>query len=166
MTKKRNKDPIKEAFVVHTLPMRRSSAWKALPDHARRVLARLEDEHMTHGGAANGRLCCTYKDFEAAGVPYKAIATAIRQCVALGFVEITHQGTPSNSEFRNPSRYRLTYLYGRKVMVDGVPTSLRTDDWKGLTTAGQAIAALAAVTEMKSVPHVRRATTRKVRAAA
>lgn len=66
---------------------------------------------MLHAGAMNGRLYCTYRDFEAAGLPYKAIATAIRQCVALGFVEITHQGTPSISEVRNPSRYRLTYLY-------------------------------------------------------
>lgn len=111
MSRRRKQDKPRDSFVVHSLVMRQSAAWRALPDHARRVLDRLEQEHMLHAGAMNGRLYCTYRDFEAAGLPYKAIATAIRQCVALGFVEITHQGTPSISEVRNPSRYRLTYVY-------------------------------------------------------
>jgi hypothetical protein len=38
------------AFIGHTLEMRRSPAWRALPDTARRVLDRLEVEHMEHAG--------------------------------------------------------------------------------------------------------------------
>ena len=112
---------------------------------------------MSHGGAMNGRLACTYRDFEAAGVPYKAIATAIRQCVALGFLEITHQGTPSISLHRNPSRYRLTYVYGREKLVDGTPMPQRTDEWNKIETEGEAIAALKAIEGLKSAQHVRRA---------
>lgn len=74
---RRKRERIGEAFVYHRLSMRRSPAWKVLPDHARRVMAALEDEHMTHGGAQNGALICTYVDIQNAGVPRKAIPLAL-----------------------------------------------------------------------------------------
>jgi hypothetical protein len=82
---KRKRNSILEAFVTHPLSLRLSPAWQALPNNARRILDRLEVEHMQHGGADNGHLPCTYADFEKAGVRRKSIALAIRQCVALGF---------------------------------------------------------------------------------
>ncbi|CAN7679737.1 hypothetical protein LJR090_001807 [Bosea sp. LjRoot90] len=121
---------------------------------------------MAHGGGMNGRLPCTYRDFEAAGVPYKAIAAAIRQCVALGFLEITHQGTPSISQYRNPSRYRVTYVFGREKLVDGTPLPQRTDEWKRIETDEQAAAALESVRDLKSDLHVRRAGLAKAKRAA
>lgn len=158
MSKRRKHDQPRDSFVVHSLAMRQSPAWKALPNHARRVLDRLEVEHMQHAGAENGALVCTYSDFEAAQIPYKAIAPAIRQCVALGFVEITHQGTPSVSEFRNPSKYRLTYVYGRqRKLADGTLTPQRTDEWRKIESDAQAISALESVAGVKSAQHVRRA---------
>jgi hypothetical protein len=42
----RKRSAIAGAFVAHSLEMRSSPAWMALPDNARRVLDRLELEHM------------------------------------------------------------------------------------------------------------------------
>ncbi len=165
MTKKAKKDRIKEAFVTHTLAMRRSPAWCVLPNHARRFLSCLEDEHMAHGGAQNGKLQATYEQLEAKGIPKKAIALAIRQCEALGFVEVMHRGSPSLSVYRDPSRYRLTYVYGRHVMQFGEHVSLRTDEWKSLATLEDAFAALEGAAQVKSEKHVRRAHARLRRAA-
>ncbi len=151
------RERIGEAFVLHRLSMRRSPAWKVLPDHARRVMAAIEDEHMAHGGAQNGALACTYVDFEAAGVPRKAIALALRQLEALGFIRVVERGRPSISEYRSPSRYQLTYVFGRSVMRDGQATSLRTDDWVRISTLEEARAALEAAAALRSAEHVRRA---------
>jgi hypothetical protein len=103
-----------EAFVAHPLELRRSPAWRALPNNARRVLDRLEVEHMEHGGAENGSLKCPYSDFAAAGLRRPSIALALRQCVALGFLAISQQGSRAISNWRSPSQYRLTYLVGRR----------------------------------------------------
>jgi len=65
---KRPKFNINGPFVSHALEMRRSPAWLYLSDTARRVLDRLEVEHMEHGGAESGSLICTYKDFEKVGI--------------------------------------------------------------------------------------------------
>mgnify|MGYP000856650200 CR=1 FL=1 len=153
----KGKDRIQESFISHTLAMRSSVAWARLPDHARRVLDRLELEHMRHRGGLNGRLPCTHDDFEAVGVPHKAVARAIRQCVTLGFVAITQQGTPSRSIYRNPTLYRLTYVYGRAKLRNGEAGPERSDDWRAIKTDADADAALAKADAMKSVDHVKRA---------
>lgn len=97
-------------FIAHRVEMLESPAWAALSFAARRILDRLEIEHAHHGGKDNGNLPCTYDDFERFGVRRKSIAPAIRQLVECGFVEITRKGSGGNAEFRQPSRYRLTYL--------------------------------------------------------
>lgn len=112
MSKRRKGNSIAGAFIAHPIALRESSAWRALPDNARRVLDRLELEHCRHGGAANGALTCTYSDFIAAGIRRQSVALAIRQCVALGFLEITRRGRRSGQEYRTPSLYRLTYILG------------------------------------------------------
>ena len=119
---RRKNNQLSGQFVAHSRELRESPAWRALPDNARRILDRLEVEHMRHGGAENGALPCTYSDFVAAGVRRASVSLAIRQCVALGFLEVTHRGGRSNAEYRNPSRYRLTYLNGRAQAPFG-PTS-------------------------------------------
>src|SRR3954449_10496727 len=111
---RRHRRSFGEAFVVHPLELRRSPAWRALPNNARRVLDRLEVEHMEHGGAENGSLKCPYSDFAAAGLRRPSIALALRQCVALGFLAISQQGSRAISKWRSPSQYRLTYLVGRR----------------------------------------------------
>ena len=124
-------------FILHTLEMRQSPAWVCLPDNARRVLDRLEVEHACHGGAENGKLVCTYSDFAKAGIRRASIALAVRQCVALGFLEVRVQGARSISNERWPSRYRLTYVLG----VKGSPDP--THDWRRFETVEGAHAAAA-----------------------
>jgi hypothetical protein len=65
-----------------------------------------------------------------------SVSLAIRQCVALGFIEITRRGGRSISDVRRPSLYRLTYVFGRRDQ------SGPTDEWKRITKQEQAEAAL------------------------
>lgn len=122
------KGSINGNFVAHPCALRESPAWRALPDNARRVLDRLELEHMRHGGAENGHLKCTYSDFVLAGLRRASVSLAIRQCVALGFLKITKRGGRSISDVRSPSQYFLTYLPGWKRSLQP------TDDWKLITS--------------------------------
>lgn len=112
-------------FVAHRVAMLESAAWARLTFAARRVLDRLEIEHAHHGGKENGNLVCTYRDFELFGVRRPSIAAAIRLLVEVGLVEVTHTGRGGNAEFRDPSRYRLTYLN----TVKQAPT----DEWEKYT---------------------------------
>jgi len=115
-------------FIAHTRAMRESAAWRALPDNARRVLDRLELEHMAHGGAANGKLVCTYTDFAKWGIRRRSIPLAIRQAVALGFLEVTRRGYITSGDFKAPSTYRLTYVFGADSRLDGSPTN----EWEAI----------------------------------
>lgn len=121
-----------QAFIAHTVEMRRSIAWRFLPDNARRLIDRIELEHMEHGGSENGRLVITYDDFERAGLRRKSVPLAIRQAVALGFLEVTMQGGRAAGKARAPSTYRLTYIVGTKRSAQ------RTDDWKRIKAPEEA----------------------------
>lgn len=136
MSRRKKKAIHDVAWVSHSLTMRRSEAWRALPDNARRLLDRLELEHMEHGGAENGFLKCTYTAFAAAGIRRPSIALAIRQCEALGFVRVTKRGGRSISDNRWPSEYFVTYLNGRGRSLE------RSDDWKRISTKEDANRAL------------------------
>jgi hypothetical protein len=52
----------------------------------------------------------TYRNFEDAGVRRHSVASALRELVALGFIEVTRKGYGGAAEVRAPSLYRLTYL--------------------------------------------------------
>jgi hypothetical protein len=106
MAKRRNIDLCDGPFVTHSLKMRESPAWRSLSNNARRVLDRLEVEHMKHGGAENGNLVCTYDDFERAGIKRRSVSSAIRGCVDFGFLQITLQGGLTISDIKRPSHYR------------------------------------------------------------
>jgi len=117
---------IEGQFIAHRIEMLESSAWASLTFAARRILDRLEIEHAHHGGKENGNLPCTYDDFERFGVRRASVAAGIRLLVAGGFVEVTHSGRGGNGEFRDPARYRLTYL--------NTPKANPTDEWRKITT--------------------------------
>jgi len=89
--------------------MLRSPAWCVLSLSARRVLDRVEIELADHGGTDNGKLPVTYDDFVRYGLDRHAIGPAMREAVALGFLEITEAGRAGNAEFRKPNLFRLTY---------------------------------------------------------
>jgi hypothetical protein len=98
-------------------------------------LDRLEIELADHGGKDNGRLPCTFADFERYGIDRHAIAPAIREVVALGFVEVTEAGRAGNAEFRKPNLFRLTYR----------PTKYApTEEWSKITEEEAFIIARAA----------------------
>jgi hypothetical protein len=122
---------INGAFVPHLRDMLASPAWRALSLSGHRVLDRLEIEHMRHAGKDNGKLPVTFADLVTHGIGDRnAIAPAIRECVALGFIEVTQRGRSGNGTFRKPNRFRLTYL----------PTegAAPTHDWHALKTDNDA----------------------------
>jgi hypothetical protein len=133
---RRHKLNLTGPFVLHSLEMRESPAWRALSDNARRILDRVEVEHMGHGGAENGKLICTYDDFCKAGIRRNSISRAIRECVALGFLEITVLGGLKRADIRRPSNYRLTYVNGRGKSPDP------THDWRKIATSEHAAEAI------------------------
>ena len=100
---------------------------------AKRILERLEIELFHHGGKPeeNGKLPCTYEHFEEYGVHADAIAPAIREAVALGFVEITRPGCAGNAGYRQPTLYRLTYRHSGSHRET-------TDEWRQIKTIEEA----------------------------
>ncbi len=113
---------IQGQFAARTIDMLESPAFRVLSLSARRVLDRLEIELAHHGGQDNGKLPCTYQHFHEYGIHRHAIGPGIRECVALGFIEITERGRAGNAEFRTPNLFRLTY---KPTRVEGP-----TDDWR------------------------------------
>ena len=117
-------------FVAHRIDMLHSPAWRALSLSAHRLLDRIEIELMGHGGADNGKLPVCYDDFEKYGIHRHAIRPAIRETVALGFLEITEQGRAGNADFRRPNLFRLTYPH--------TTTAAPTDEWQRIKTDNDA----------------------------
>ena len=130
MNKRRN--AISEQFVPHMISMLESPAFRVLSRAAHMVLARIEIEHMLHGGVENGHLPVTYDDFVKYGIHRHAIAPAIRELEALGFIEITQRGRAGNREFHSPSKYRLTYRNAKGETGDG------THEWRWVESLEQA----------------------------
>jgi len=124
--------------------MLRSPAYCILSLSARRILDRLEIELADHGGTDNGRLPVTYQDFESYGLHRQAIYPAIQEVVALGFVEVTEQGVAGSTEYRRPSKYRLTYRHAKGLPGDG------THEWMKVSEADAPILAAAARTAKPS----------------
>jgi len=122
---------IQGQFIAHRLDMLESESWASLSLVARRILDRLEIEHAHHGGRENGKLPCTFDDFEAFGIRRKSIAPGIAELVEAGFLEITERGKGGRvGTFRRPSLYRLTYL--------PTPKAAPTDNWCSSTSAAGA----------------------------
>jgi hypothetical protein len=113
-------------FAARTIEMLESPAYRVLSLSARRVIDRIEIELAHHGGMDNGKLPVTFEQFQDYGIDRHAIAPAIRESVALGFVEVPEPGRAGNREFRRPNQFRLTY----KPVGRAAPT----DEWKRFGT--------------------------------
>ena len=105
MAKKRNGTA--ENWISYPRSLVESPALRVLSRGAILVMRRIELEHMTHGGAENGNLQVTQRQFEEWGVHRDAIGPAIREITALGFakVERGHAGVGGHGV---PNRFRLT----------------------------------------------------------
>jgi hypothetical protein len=127
---------IQGQFAPRLIDMLRSPAYRTLSLSEHRILARLEIELADHGGKDNGRLPCTFDDFERYGLRRKSIAAALRTLEALGFIKITEAGRGGNGEWRRPNCFQLTY---RNVHDLGP-----TDDWQKIASIEQAEAVASA----------------------
>lgn len=107
-------------FVAHTREMLESTAWRSLGINARRVLDRIEVEHLAHAGTENGSLPVTHADFIAAGVSRNQVTKAIREAHEAGFIDYRRGGRYGGE--KRPSMFRLTYL--------GTPDWPPTNEWK------------------------------------
>jgi hypothetical protein len=121
----RRHKPAIPSFSMRTIEMMKSPSFKVLSRAGRQVLDRIEIEHAHHGGKDNGSLPVTFDQFEEYGVHRHAIAPAIREDTALGFVEVTQEGRAGNAEWRRPTLFRLTYR--------DTPDLKATNDWRKIT---------------------------------
>jgi len=128
-----SKQTIGGVFSWRLVEMQESPAYRVLSLSARRVMDRLEIELKRHGGKAeeNGRLPCTYDHFEEYGVNRQAIAPAIRELVALGFVEVTRKGSAGNEKHREAALFLLTYRHAGSDKRIG-------DGWRRIKTVEEA----------------------------
>jgi hypothetical protein len=125
------KKTISGQFAWRLVEMQESPAYRVLSLSAHRVLDRLEIELGRHGGNDNGKLPSTFDDFEKYGIHRHAIGPAVREVVALGFVEITQEGRAGNAEWRRPSLYRLTYRHQ--------DITNPTDEWRKIEATEDAL---------------------------
>ena len=130
MSRARRRTTIGGQFAWRLIEMLESPAYRVLSLSGRRILDRLEIELAHHGGDGNGRLATTYEHFEEYGMDRDCIAPAIRECVALGFLEVTEQGRAGNREHRRPNRFRLTYR--------PMARANSTDEWRKIDTVEEA----------------------------
>lgn len=128
--RKGKRESIPGQFAWRLTEMLESPAYRALSLSAHRVLARLEIEIAHHGGKDNGRLPCTFDQLHEYGVHRDAIAPAIRETVALGFVEVTEAGRAGNAAWRRPTLFRLTYRHTQKIEP--------TNEWRKIETVADA----------------------------
>lgn len=113
-------------FVPHRAAMLKSLAWSELGLCARRILDRLEIEHLDHGGKENGQLEVSYQQFEDFGIGRRHLIRALHELKAHGFIRST-RGKPAKGQFRAPNLYSITYL--------PIGNAAPTDDWKRFKTA-------------------------------
>lgn len=119
-------------FAPRLIELLASPPYRVLSLSAHRVLDRIEIELGNHGGTENGHLPVTFDNFVVYGIHRHSIAKAIRELVALGFVEITEHGRAGNAEYRSPNKFRLTY----RPTKYGEPTH----EWRRITSLDAAIA--------------------------
>lgn len=136
--KRRRRTTIGAQFSPRRIDMLESPAYRVLSLSAHRVIDRIAIELMHHGGADNGRLPVTYDDFERYGIHRHAIAPAIREAAALGFIEITEAGRAGNAEWRRPHLFRLTFARSDSDRNDG------THEWMKISEEDAPLIAAAA----------------------
>jgi hypothetical protein len=129
-TVRRNK--IATQFAWQSIEMLESPAHRVLSLSARRVIDRIHIEHAHHGGQDNGKLPVTHRDFHEYGIHWDAIAPAIREAAALGFIRITQVGRAGNGEFRIPNQFALTHLPTERGQAPA------TEDWRRIKDVEEA----------------------------
>jgi hypothetical protein len=107
-TSRRQRLKLEGQWIPHSVALIRVFCGLSLT--ARRILDLLEIEHCRRGGRENGKLVCTYDNFENSGVDRTRIREALDELIAAGLIEITRLGRRAYADLRAPTLYRLTYL--------------------------------------------------------
>jgi hypothetical protein len=125
-----------ETFVMIRLEVRESRAWRELSDGTRRLLDRLEVEHMRHRGLCNGNLISTYDHFQQWGMRRASIPMAIREATCFGFLEVQQLGYRTAGQYLPANRYRLTYVFSARIKTRAADEKrcAPTDEWKRIKT--------------------------------
>lgn len=90
-------------WVPHRLEMLVSPAWRARPIAVMRIIERLEEEHLRHGGTQNGKLYVSFLQFQNAGVSKRVIKPALECAAALGLIEVIKEGEARGDAPRMPT---------------------------------------------------------------
>jgi hypothetical protein len=106
------------SFVAHTAELLNSPAWRHRSLYARRLIDRLELEHVRHNGRENAYLKLTYRQMQKAGVHSDFIAAALDEVVTLGLVTITHRGA-----YRGGAKNKSKHLSAQLSAVEVCPRS-------------------------------------------
>ena len=113
------------SWVPHRLELLVSPSWDLAPVPLRRMLDRLEIEHLRHGGMNNGELFVSFRQFQDAGISRRKIASTVALGADLGLLERIrpddHKG-----DLRAPNAYRLTYVPAKGKAAP-------SDEWKKVT---------------------------------
>ena len=120
-------------FVGKLGEMLESPAFRVLSWAAHKVLHRLEVELLHNGGTNNGKLIVTFDQFGKHRVRRKAIAPALRELEALGFIEIVEHGCAGNAGYGKPNVFRLTYRPAVGAPEDG------SHEWRRVKTMEDAL---------------------------
>jgi hypothetical protein len=128
----RHKNRIDGQWSPRLIEMLESPAYRVLSVSAHRVISRIEIEHAHHGGNDNGNLPVTKHDFMAYGMDHNAVAPAIREAEALGFIRMK-RGRGGNADHRQPNRFFLTFAHGC-----GSRAYPPTHDWRKIETIEEA----------------------------
>lgn len=113
------------SWIPHRLEFLISPAWHLAPIPLRRMLERIEIEHLRHGGFNNGELYVSYQQLVAHGLSRRSIKSTQELGNALGLLEV-FQDESHKGDLRPPNRYRLTYLPAKNAAAP-------TDEWKAIS---------------------------------
>jgi hypothetical protein len=155
----RRRNRISGQWSPRLIEMLESPAYRALSLSAHRVISRIEIELAHHGGNDNGVLPVTFEDFIAYGIHHNAIAPAIREAEALGFICVTERGRGGNSEYRQPNKFFLTFAHGRESRQ-----SPPTHDWRRIKSLDEAMEIARAARDSKNPRAVQFAERRALKA--
>jgi len=125
LREKRNHPPPGQPWVWLSREILESEAWRTAPINTRRVVDRLMLEHMAHAGTMNGKLVCTYDDFQKWGIGRRYLSASIANASQRGLIALTEKGRASAGENRWPNKYALGWL----PMYDGAPALNKWKSW-------------------------------------
>ena len=145
----RRKNRLGGQWSPRMIEMLESPAYRVLSVSAHRVISRIEIEHASHGGSENGNLPVTKQNFMDYGMNDHAVAPAIREAEALGFIRMK-RGRGGNADHRQPNRFFLTFALG-----NGPRALTPTHEWRKIKTIEEAQAIAVAARAAKDPRAVR-----------